>query len=234
MLDPKHWTDEFHPQPEFNLAGYQARLDKICGKANDHSKIKLVWGAAEEEVQAAQIGSLGMATKLVKIGRHLTRVRDKRERVRIRRWIFLEWQPPEPLAVENQYVQMPGGGLFKPPSFNDINRLGDWELVYVVGDHSKCDKAVCDSLEFPCHGEYRKPDESDLKKFMRMTGATQDAMIQTDPFSPMSQEIMERLARRTAEVEAKRQQVIEAEEDAYYKDRDVTRKKISFSNSAAN
>lgn len=228
-LDPKHWTPEFYPQPEFDREGFQARLDKICGKVREHSKIRIVWGASEEEKVAEQISGLGTGLGYKMQGRFLTRVPGKTEKVRIRRFVFEEWQPPEISSLEDRFITMPGSaGLVRPATFDD--HQGSWELIYVVADHSQCRKDVCDSLEFPCHGEYRKPDENDLNKFMRITGAIQDSAIQIDPFSPMSQEIMERLSKRTAETVAARSQAIEAEEDAYFEDRKQTRKKLSFSN----
>lgn len=231
LLNTKDWTDGFYPCPVgFDLEGYQAKIDRICGTAREHSKVRVVWGAAEEELKAEQVGSLGTALGYKKVGRYLTRVKGIRNKVRIRRWIFEEWQPPEIINIDEHHIKMPGtSGLFIPPSFSDINHKGDWELMYVVGDHTECDKDVCNSLEYPCHGKYRVPNNSDLQLLMRITGAIQDNALNIDPFSPLSQNIREALAKKTANKLIADREAVQAEEDAYFEDKKSTRKKVSFS-----
>jgi len=221
-LDPKNWTNEFFPAPPFPREAFQAELDRICGKARGQSKVRLVFGSEEEELADAQISTLGVGLGRHKVGRYTTN-RDGRK-VRIRRWIFEEWQPPEQL--HEGFVRMPGSGLYIPPNERQKLHKGVWNLIYTVADHSRCN---CAPEDYSCFGAYRPPGPQDLKNFMRMTAAMQEDQIKADPFSPLSQEMISKLQRKAnAELEAYEKQ-IEREEEEYYEDRRKTRRRHSVS-----
>lgn len=224
-LEPKYWTDERFPAPLFDRYAIQKELDRICGTADGHSKIRLVFGSEEEELKESQISDLGTGLGVRKVGRYLTRIDGKM--VRIRRWIFEEWQPPELFACDDGMVMLPGaGGFYVPPESTNRKIHGDWEMVYIVADHDRCG---CAPNDYSCMGEYRSPGAKDLKNFMRMTAAAQDAAIKADPFSPMSKEMLSKLQQAENQRLLEDELIRQAAEDEVFEDRAKTRKKHSVS-----
>jgi len=186
--DPSLWRDEFSPAPTgFNRIAFQKKVDDICGTARGHSIIRVVWGAEEEIPEAAGFTHLGTAVEHKMVGRHRTRVRGVKGKVRKRRFIFEEFQAPEQVP-QDDYVRIGGaGGLYVPPSLVEERKFGKWNELYIVADHSKCDPIICNSLEYFCFGDYREPDGSDLAKLGRITARRNADEHLVDPFEPVSQ-----------------------------------------------
>lgn len=184
--DPKEWKDEFSGSPSnFDKQLYQDKIDAITGKANGHPILRVVWGAEMERTEVTGFTSLGTAAQERVIGTHRTRVKGVKGKVRIKRWIFEQWNPPEQIGAPG-YVRVPGaGGLYLPPQMVEASQKGFWEKWYPVCDHTKCLPEDCDSTEYFCFGDYREPDQSDLDKIARITRRKFENGV-NDPFTPVS------------------------------------------------
>jgi hypothetical protein len=223
------WNADYYPAPaNFDRAGYQRQIDRIVGTVGGHPIIRIVWGAEEETEAAAQFTGHGTATKMVRIGRHMTRVRGKVTKVRKRRWIFEEWQPPQQIVGEG-FIQVPGAaGLYLPPTFAQEQTKGKWLELYVVADHSKCRREVCDSFEYFCFGDYREPDNSDLNKLATIT-ALKAGVDNPNPFAPIGQNKINLYNKQATEEVEQKEAERQTELDTEYGDVKKTLAKVSTS-----
>lgn len=217
--DPRNWTDGFTPAPSnFDVKAYQAEIDKITGLARGHRIIRVVWGASQEIEQELDFTAHGTAAMVVKVGKYRTRVKGVPRKVRIRRWIFEEWQPPQQLPNAD-FIRVPGaGGIYVPPSVLEQRQKGVWNRWYPACDHSKCLPSDCNSDEYFCFGDYRHPDISDLRKIARITRKRLENE-HPDPFAPIPQEVIDRNFREAneqrEEIERRKQEAIDSVYDDF-------------------
>ena len=170
--NPRSWAARRTLAPStFDKAGFQSRLDEICGKG----VLRVVWGGEEETTEAAIVGSLGQTVETKRVGRYQTRIRGTHGRVRINRWILEQFYTPEQLGVSEMYVRTPRGGLYVPPELAEMKRSGKWVMVDVIADHSKCPEEICASIEYYCFGDYREPNNFDLEQISKQTREREQA-----------------------------------------------------------
>lgn len=214
--DPRNWKDVYSKAPSnFDVAAYQQRIDAITGTVNGKSIIRVVWGGEHEMQIAKEVTSLGTATELVKVGMHRTRVKGVPGKVRIKRWIFEEYQAPAQIP-QDMFVRMPhASGLYLPPQMVQERIHGRYEKWYPACDHSKCLKEDCESTDYFCFGDYREPDERDLQKIARITQKRLQ-MSHADPLSPISEWWREQWEREAmAEVNEKERKEQESLDEFY-------------------
>jgi hypothetical protein len=227
--DPSNWTDDHSPAPDnFERQAFQQKLDEICGTARGQSIVRVVWGGEEEIEVPVDFTTHGTATEYRKIGRHRTRVPGVAGKVRKRRWIFEEWQPPEQIP-QDQFIRLPwAGGLFVPPSVVEAEAKGEWVEIYIVADHTKCLPEVCNSLEYFCFGDYREPGAEDLQKFARVTSRKFEQDV-VDPFSPLGQNKINLFNKRAIENVENREREEDEALQATYTDVRETLSRVSTS-----
>lgn len=217
--DPKQWTSAFHKAPSsFDVKAYQAKIDKITGLAKDHSIIRVVWGGEMEEQKAVAFTSHGTEAQTETVGSHTTRVKGVPRKVRIRRWIFEEYQPPAQIA-QNSFVRLPGaGGIYIPPSLVQERQTGKWNKWFPVCDHSNCLPEDCNSTEYFCFGDYKEPDNKELQMIAKITRARTEAANTPDPFEALSEFDLGFIEKQAQDEIAAIEAAEQAELDEYYAD----------------
>lgn len=223
--NPGNWTDAFFPAPSnFDRKAYQKQLDEVCGTVRGgHSIVHVVFGSEEEIEVDKQFTLHGSSAERVTVGRHRTRVKGVPGKVRKRRWIFEEWQPPEQIPDEG-FVHMPGaGGLYLPPHVAQEKLQGKWLEIYIVADHSSCDSEVCNSFEHFCFGKYRHPNEYDLQKFRKLNYRKKAlALDAIDPFEPISESRVARFNKEAIETVEELEREQDEHDRAFYADAQKT------------
>lgn len=154
IKDPhSKWTRNFQLAPEFDVEGFQKKLNAIAGLTQANEPVlKLTWAGNEGWFEVD-------GTEWVERPRYAFLSRQQHnygQAIPIRRWIIEENTDPGQLDAM-------GGkdGRLK------VAEKGFYSIWLLIADHAKC-AGKCSEKKI-CYGDYRHPDDSDLAYIKEVT-----------------------------------------------------------------
>lgn len=219
-----HWADwdtTYVSKPNFDVRGYQEKLDNICGKSRGESIMKLFWGGDETIQKFVKWGPDGQPSEVETVPRFAiprTSFLGTRMYIPVRRWIICERMEPEQLQVEsdadNTFEDERGVKCYA----GDKKDKKHLYVPYIyVGDHSKCPSTCCDDRI--CLGDYKEPDNAELHYLAECTyNLSKD--FKGDPYSVLSKEEIAQFTKdyeyETEKASERNESEFEAESKALY------------------
>jgi hypothetical protein len=200
-------TDEIYRQPDFDLASYQARVDKICGKAaNGQSNMIVFWSPSPQgyKKRYCEWDKAGFGTKTHLRAKYCYFPYDDGEiavDIPVPRWVIEQHQDPAQYLATDELTRWKTEDNGKQKSQKELRPRYPTDGIYlpflVIGKHNGwCCKALKnDSLV--CYGDYRVPDESYLA-LLKQAVVMRDANETQRTDQPISRQTLRQAAREAA------------------------------------
>lgn len=200
-------TPELHTPPDFDVKGYQSRINRILGvSASGAPIIRLIWTWGKEGYSNyySKWDNYGMGTDLELRARYrfVTIPINNVDYIDIPapRWVLEERiEPAQYLAGDEEArFQIRDGKRveLRPP----LSRDGFYAEYHLIADHKKCCKGTEKQGKLRCWGAYRLPNESDLED-IRIAKNKRDNDLDyfQDPHKPFTPETLQAIERQSAE-----------------------------------
>lgn len=217
---PDSWASpELYSSPDFDLVGYQKKIDDIMGlSATNLPIVRLVWAADRKKCYSkfyVEWDAAGFGIKTELRAKYLyasIKIPGTADIIDIPppRWIFEQFHHPGQYLASWEAARFVDGKEQRPaPPPN-----GYYSDLHVIATH-KHDECCADAKEKKviCWGRYRAPDEKDLD-MLRAAKKARDA----DPFIDPSKPLDEKAQARIEEEVAVKKEEFEAARDAKLKD----------------